>query len=289
MFSDEVRAVMNSIRLLSTDFDGTLISHDAERICPASFAKALEDHKQNGGFWVINTGRSLDHMIEGLVEFNPPIAPDFLIVNERHIHTRNDLEWASHESWNTLCDEVHEELLFRSGGLLQELKHFANTRGGVELIHEESGIAGLVTSCEVVMQDVVDFLNQARDRVPGFDFQRNAIYLRFSHTNYTKGSALFELSRILQVDRKQVLAIGDNYNDLAMLSGEYAELVACPANAVPRVKEIVTANDGYVARQSFGAGSAEAYFHFLKIPSGAEFVISGDDAINQERTAWPKA
>ena len=80
---------MTKIRLLSTDFDGTLIAMGSRGRCSPDFAAALEDHSGNGGLWAINTGRTLDHVIDGLEIFDAPVGPDFLLTTEREIYRRD--------------------------------------------------------------------------------------------------------------------------------------------------------------------------------------------------------
>lgn len=258
---------MSPPKLLSTDFDGTLVFHPDGLRCPGAFAEAVERHKRNSGIWVINTGRSLEHMLEGLRDFRAPFEPDFLIVNERHIHRRENGDWPGWNPWNQICDEVHRELLQTSRPLLEEMAHYARELGGVEIITEDHTPVGIITETEEIMDAMVLFLDRERAHFPGFHFQRNTIYLRFSHEKFSKGSALAELAALLEIGIEEILAIGDNHNDLSMLHSEIAGMVACPENAVQEVKDAVRASGGYLARQPFGKGSAEACVFFSETSS----------------------
>ena len=75
--------------------------------------------------------------------------------------------------------------------------------------------------------------------------------------------ALAELARLTEIPRETIFACGDHHNDLSMLDGRYAALPACPANAIPEVKEAVRRADGWVAEKEAGAGVHEARRHFL--------------------------
>lgn len=253
---------MNRISLLSTDFDGTLIGFESEQECPQCLGEVLLSHHLEGGVWVVNTGRSLDHMLEGLEHFCAPVTPDFLIVNERHIYRNDGEEWGSHAEWNDVSDEIHRKLFEDSRPLLEKLENFCVRVGGVQLVDNGDGLPGLITDGEDRMQEVVRFLDSERFQFPGFDYQRNSIYLRFSHQDYSKGSALSELRRVLRMESAAVLAVGDNFNDLSMLQREHAECIACPANAVSEVKLAVLGGGGYVAGAPFARGTAEACLHF---------------------------
>ena len=60
-----------------------------------------------------------------------------------------------------------------------------------------------------------------------------------------------------------IFAAGDNHNDLSMLCGANARMVACPANAVPKVREMVRAAGGYVANAIAGEGMSQALDHYF--------------------------
>ena len=113
------------------------------------------------------------------------------------------------------------------------------------------------------MDRVTEFIEQARTKHDKFNYQRNTVYLRFCHSDYHKGAALAELSRLLEIDRENIFAAGDHHNDISMLDGTHAAMPSCPANAIPEVKESVRAAGGYVATKQHGAGVHEALLHFL--------------------------
>ena len=98
--------------------------------------------------------------------------------------------------------------------------------------------------------------------MPGFQFMRNTIYVRFCHEAYSKGTALGELARLTGISRDEIFAAGDHYNDLPMLDGRHAAWVACPGNAVEAVKRAVREAGGYVAQGLCSDGIVEALRHF---------------------------
>lgn len=252
-----------ALKLLSTDFDGTLVGFPARLACPAPLADALVAARAAGAVWVVNTGRSLWHLQEGLEEFAAPHVPDFAIVNERHLYELRNGEWVSREPWNKQCDVAHERLGCLSAPALRQILHHAARQLSFEILEQHGYPAGVVTKDEATMDELVRHLHPLAEEHPDFDFQRNAIYLRFSHRSYTKGTALAELARHLQTPREDILAVGDNHNDLSMLDGKHAGMVACPANAVLEVQQAVRAAEGWVSLHPDALGTAEAIFYFL--------------------------
>ena len=76
-------------------------------------------------------------------------------------------------------------------------------------------------------------------------------YIEFNHSGVDKGTGLLTLAKLLHVDPKDTIAIGDNYNDLSMI--KCAGLGVYVANAVEELKQhadyvtTTTNNEGAVA------------------------------------------
>lgn len=261
---------MSVIKLLSTDFDGTLIDpspHDLvsefppKENCHESLALELKGIVEQGGLWVINTGRPLDLLLLGLEYFEAPVKPHYLITNERHIyhyHENGDVEPLG--DWNRRCDEEHE-LLFKTSGAFFERVHELISEYGEKALFLESA-SGIPEELLLRDEAQLDELSIRLLELPGrpeeFYFQRSHIHLHFCHRSYNKGSTLSELSRFLSIEPEHVLAIGDYHNDIAMLAGEVAAMVACPSNAHDVVKQTVKKAGGHVSSHPSSRGSAEA-------------------------------
>jgi HAD superfamily hydrolase (TIGR01484 family) len=254
------------IKLLSTDFDGTLVDHDSQpHVAPALFT-AIAEVQARGGYWAVNTGRELNHIVEGLEEFGFTVQPDYVLTAERELfHRAPDGGWQDYGDWNSRCLTAHEELFNVSGELLAEIERFLKTIPGANPISMGGRIVGLVTSTDEEMDRVCAYLERERSKVPGFQFMRNTVYLRFCHEDYSKGTALGELARLLALTPDEIFAAGDHFNDIPMLDGRYAKWVACPSNAVAAVEKTVRAASGYVARGACSEGVVEALRHFKAV------------------------
>lgn len=251
------------IRLLSTDFDGTLVDHHARPPVHPELMSLFAELQSRGVRWAVNTGRDLPLALEGLDQFGFGIRPDFLLTAERDIFHPLDGEWVPFGSWNRKCSLDHDELFSRSGGLLEDIERFLRTQVRAEAIWEGQRMVGLAAGSERDMDLTCRFLERERRRVPGFAFMRNTLYVRFCHEAYNKGTALSELGRLIDVGPNQIFAAGDHYNDLPMLDGVHARWVCCPANAVTAVKQAVTSAGGHVASSLCSAGVVEALRKFM--------------------------
>jgi hydroxymethylpyrimidine pyrophosphatase-like HAD family hydrolase len=252
------------IRLLSTDFDGTLVNHDAKPAVHPDLFLALQHLREQGIHWAVNTGRTLTHLEDGLRrEFRFPIEPDFAIVEERDIYRRTRKGgWEPLGDWNLRAERDHGEMFRLAAPLLAEVLLYLERLDGAQAIYDRGRFVGVVTKTNADMDKLVVFLAKLRERLPLFNYQRNTIYVRFCHHEYSKGSALGEVARHLGIETQHILATGDHHNDLPMLDGKFAGVVCCPGNSVDEVKFLVKSAGGYLATGHASAGILEAMHHY---------------------------
>jgi len=252
------------IRLLSTDFDGTLVDHYATPPVDNELFSVLSDLRARGVHWAVNTGRDLHFVDDGLREFAFPVEPDFVLTSEREVfHRGPDGKWQDYGDWNQRCYSAHDVLFEAASDLLEDIRRFlTNSKSHAEPIWEGSRMVGLAAKTEDEMDRICTFLEEERRKVPGFAYMRNTIWVRFCHEAYSKGTALAELGRLTGISRDEIFAAGDHYNDLPMLDGIHARWVMCPSNAVATVKDTVLAAGGYVAKKRCSSGVVEALAHF---------------------------
>lgn len=255
----------SKIKLLSIDFDGTLVSRVSEPVLDQECMELIRELQNAGVVWAINTGRSVDLLESGLTDFSFPVRPDFILTSERDVFRpgSNGARWEAFGDWNARCAREHAELFSASQSVLAEVIAFVNQKTKGRVIYEPEGPAGVVATSEEEMDRVTKFIEQARAKQPKFNYQRNTVYLRFCHANYHKGAALAELARLINIPRENIFAAGDHHNDISMLDGKIAAMPSCPANAVDEVKAAVRTADGYVAAREHGAGVRDALLYFL--------------------------
>lgn len=262
-----------TIRLLSTDFDSTLVAHEEPQPVAAACLDRLEALRAKGLVWAVNTGRSPRLLDHGLQEFGFPRRPDFALTSEREVLCpakvpgtgRDGTDWEDFGDWNERCERAHAELFDAARPLMDEILRFLERETDAHALYDPTPTAeasqqpaGLVAADEPEMDRIAAFLKSLRPRCPKLGYQRNKIYLRFCHADYDKGVALAELGRLLGIGPEAILAVGDHYNDLSMLDGRHARHVACPNNAIEEVKAAVRAAGGHVAAAPCSLGVLEA-------------------------------
>ena len=260
--------VASDIKLISTDFDGTLVPAFGG---PSRFSdeliELLTELRHRGVRWAVNTGRSPGLLKEAWENCGLDFHPDFALTSERDVYRPCDQrvgEWVDYGDWNQQTLAAHRELFTEAQPLLLEAIEVIKDRSRARILYNFDHVngpsepAGLITKTESEMNWVVDYLDSLKVQLPKLHYQRNSIYLRFCHVDYDKGTALAELGRLLAIPAESIFAAGDHYNDLPMLDGRAAKHVACPANAIAEVKQTVRAARGHVSAAEDGYGLVDA-------------------------------
>jgi HAD superfamily hydrolase (TIGR01484 family) len=252
------------IKLISTDFDGTLFAEFENPPIPRTLEALIADLQARGAKWVINTGRDMSSLMEALGRSGISIEPDYLVLVEREIQLHHESRYVGLTEWNSACTRVHAELFERIRPDLPRIMDWINTRFHARIYEDPYSPLCLIAGDNGEMDRIHEYLNEYCRTVPGLMLVRNDVYARFSHETFNKGTALAELTRRLGLDSSQVFAAGDHLNDLPMLRRCYAQFLAAPANAVAPVVAAVRREGGYLSPQSHGYGVADAIKYYVE-------------------------
>ncbi len=245
------------IKLISTDFDGTLFAEFENPPIPESVQTLIGDLQARGAKWVINTGRDMSGLMETLARSGIPVEPDYLVLVEREIYCHDGSQYLSLEEWNTACTQAHAELFARVRADLPRIVAWISTRFHARLYEDTYSPFCMIAGNSGDANVIHDYLAEYCRGIPHLTLVRNDVYARFSHEAFNKGTALAELTRRLGLSPEEVFAAGDQLNDLPMLSRRYARWLAAPSNAVEPVKQAVREQDGHVSALSHGDGVAD--------------------------------
>ena len=256
------------IQLVSTDFDGTLHAEFENPPVPQDLQLLIGGLQEQGAKWVINTGRDLPSVMEGLARARLSVRPDFLVVVEREIYLHEGAQYLACVEWNRGCKTAHEELFATLRRDVPRLADWVSRRFRATLYEDDFSPFCLIAESNEDADRIQIFLEEYCVNVPNLTLVRNDVYARFSHSAYNKGTALAEVARQLGISSQHVFAAGDHLNDLPMLCGRFARCLVAPGNAVPLVKEAVRRQNGYVSHQPWGHGVARGLEYFLEQGAG---------------------
>jgi HAD superfamily hydrolase (TIGR01484 family) len=251
------------IQLISTDFDGTFFAEFENPPVPPGLQELIATLQSKGVNWVINTGRDMSNLMESLGRARLSIHPDYLVLVEREIYIREGTRYVSVEEWNRQCHQAHEILFTRIRPDIPGLISWVNDRFKATVYEDPFSPFCLIAASNPDADQIVAYLEAYCRKYPGLTLVRNDVYARFSHHGFSKGTALSEIARRLQLTTEQVLAAGDHYNDLPMLCRSRAACLVAPANAIPEVREQVRREEGYVSNELCGYGVLDGLEHYM--------------------------
>lgn len=257
------------IKIISTDFDGTLFDELASPPIPPELQELIASLQERGVKWVINTGRDMPGLLEGLMRPDITIKPDYLVLVEREIHRRDDSRYVGLPDWNDACRRSHDELFVQVRKDLPRLVSWVHSRYNATVYEDAYSPFCLTALSNGDAEAIHQFMDDYCQEVPHLKVMRNNVYARFCHADYDKGTALAEIARLHEISPKHVFAVGDHLNDLPMLELRHAGCLAAPANALEVVKQAVRSQNGFVSRLPNGHGVAESLKFYLAGPHSA--------------------
>jgi len=265
MLDKKTALLSSSLRLVCTDFDGTIADAEGSPISPEFFERLTAWRRRGKVYWVINTGRTFDSLQEELLRRKVPIWPDWAVSIEREIWLVRDRRGIGWFEWNRKCELLHSQLFEAVKPLWKLIDDYIARHTNAQLVEDAGSPLGIIASTEEEADEISAFMTPLLQNWPNLVAVRNSIYFRFSHKFYHKGACLEAIANGLGILPQQIMAAGDHLNDLPMLERRYAWHLACPGNAVDEVKEKVRAGGGHVAKANIAEGVVEAWDRFFPL------------------------
>ncbi|MEB5995669.1 sugar-phosphatase [Serratia ureilytica] len=246
-----------AIELIAIDMDGTLLDPQ-HQITPA-VKQAIAAARRKGVHVVLATGRPYVGVQDYLRQLDIQGPGDFCITYNGALVLRAADGACILQETLGFEDYLHFEQMAREFGVHFQAFDFdtlytPNKDIGKYTIHEAemTGIPLKYRSVEemdrqmrfpkVMMIDEPELLDSAIARIPEASRARYTIlksapyYLEILHKNVDKGAGVRMLAEHLGVARENIMTLGDQANDTAMI--EYAGVGVAMGNAIPELKAV---------------------------------------------------
>jgi hypothetical protein len=246
------------LRLVSTDFDGTIHADFSHGPVPVVLQERLKALQTSGVLWVINTGRDLASLMESIGRSRMQVIPDYVVAVEREIYRHVGGHFEPLQPWNDRCHSDHAAIYATHAPELKQLARVLEERYDATFYADGWSPLCVIARSNSQMDAIQAELEVFSESVPELVSVRNDVYSRLSHRDYSKGTALAEIQRLTGRTAGETFAAGDHLNDLPMLQPKFARWLATPSNGLPTVKAQVASHGGYIAAQSCGDGVFEA-------------------------------
>lgn len=266
-----------AIKLIAIDMDGTLLNPQHE-VTPG-VKQAINAAREKGVAIVLATGRPFIGVQRYLMELDLQLEGQYCITNNGALVQKAATGDCVAEVTLTHDDYLYFEKLARELGVhfqaLTKSQLFTANKDISPYTVHESYLTGIplhyraveemdpaMTFPKVMMIDPPEALDQAIARLPQEARDRYTImksspyYLEILNKQVNKGAGVKALADKLGLSREEVMAIGDQENDLAML--EFAGTGVAMGNAIESVKAIAQ----FVTKTNMEDGVAHAIEKF---------------------------
>jgi len=257
------QSVNDKIRLISTDFDGTLFADQEVPPVPKELEQYLKNLQSNGTVVVINTGRDIRGVLSALEQIETSFTPDYLVVVEREIYKYENGKYVGLESWNDYSRKCHENVFLSYVKEIAELFNLIRSKWNIKVFSDEYSPLCIVANSNEQADEVDYVVTQWCKEHPGLAFMRNHIYARLCSSEFNKGEALRYIQKLLNISIDKTFAAGDELNDLQMLKPDFAKYLAAPGNAISELKSAVLQYGGYVSNLNYGHGLLDSLKYYL--------------------------
>lgn len=244
------------IKLIALDMDGTLLNSNHQ--ITEEVKKAIRKAKEIGIKVVLCTGRPLIGVRPYLKELDLLDDDDYVITfNGALIQKSKSEEVIEHQ---TLTFDDYVDLVGLSEKLRlhihmedEQYMYTPNKNIGRYTVHESSltmmplryrsidEMDHNIEISKVMFIDEPDLLAKRMPDIPESYYQRFEIvlstpyFLEFLNPEASKGNALKHLANLLHIHQDEVMAVGDNLNDLSMI--QYAGMGIAMGNAAQPTKD----------------------------------------------------
>ncbi|WP_304341135.1 HAD family hydrolase [Metaclostridioides mangenotii] len=265
-------------KLIVTDMDGTLLNREQE-MTPKN-REAIDFALENGVSVALASGRMYDSAKQHIEYLNmdiPIIAcngsliklSNGTLIYSNKIDTELCLKAVEVlEKYNVYYQCQHEDLLFckesdNKDSIYYKINEFMKTQTKVVIEDDlkDSILNNDILKFTIIEENNISILpviKEELEKIEGLkitsSWENN---IEIMSEGVDKGQAIKMLCEHLNIDRSEIMAFGDNYNDIEML--EYAGLGVAMGNSNDDIKE----SADYVTDTNEESGFANAIFKFM--------------------------
>ena len=266
-----------AIKLIAIDIDGTLLNPQHE-VTPG-VKRAIQAARDKGIAIVLASGRPFIGVERYLMELDLQREGQYCITNNGALVQKAESGECVAEVTLNFDDYLYGEKLARERGVhfqaLTKSLLFTPNKDISEYTVHEASLTGMplryraveemdktATFPKVMMIDTPETLDEAITRIPQEAYDRYTImksspyFLEILNKKVDKGAGVKALAERLGLSRDEVMAIGDQENDLAMLT--FAGTGVAMGNGIDKVKNIAQ----FVTKTNMEDGVAHAIEKF---------------------------
>lgn len=253
------------IRLLATDFDGTIFRYGNESHLYATFSEQINAMRADGAKWMVCSGRTLRNLRSAsrrLLRLN--IKPDYILI--RHWLVMSDFSglWLPDIALTAnIFSRRREEarrLSMLVANIVREL-HEALHR--CRIVYVERFHIRIQCRSDEDMDTALRIVEEYRDTSKFVTVGHGGREIDVRYIPYAKATAVTGLAHRFSITPDEVLAIGDGRSDLGMMTEGIAKMIGCPSNGRRDTIQFVSTHGGHIARRESLGGTIDVINAYL--------------------------
>lgn len=260
-------------KLVASDLDGTLL--DSNRNISTKTRKLIHEFMSKGGIFTFATGR-MEKSIAKYIDYLGIYAPAIIYNGSKIVDLKNEsvfyenlvdynlaktaLKISREYDWDTLLYLNKRIYVSKVTNVIEE--YMAKDGVECEVVNELHEYISLPPTKILIIGNPEYFKPYVKKVAEESGCTLNYInseynYLEVLPENTSKGNALKELARILNISMEQVIAVGDNLNDISMIKA--AGIGVAVANAQEDVKK----SADFITKSNDEDGVAEVIYRVI--------------------------
>ena len=255
------------LRLIATDLDGTITGDNRELSLYTDLRKRFDHLRaRDKAIWVVCTGRSLKSFLKSSEDMRTiGLFPDYVIIKHAYVYERRQRRYWPHTGWNL---RIRLHLLNSKidvSGILQEWADLVlGITPFVTTIHNQRDRLCLRFDKDEDCSKAYAILEEKARHLRHLTVFRYLLEIDIRMVPFTKGLALQDLAQRLDIERDEILTIGNGHNDISMLDGRVAAHTGCPGNSRATVMQTVAEAGGHISRKHFLSGTLDVIDAYLE-------------------------
>ena len=169
------------LRLVSTDFDGTIHADFSHGPVPVALQARLKSLQSAGTLWIINTGRDLPSLMESIGRSRMEVMPDYVVAVEREIYRHVGGHFESVQPWNDRCHADHEALFTNHAEELRALGRSLEERYDATFYADGWSPLCVIARSNSQMDAIQAEFETFTESIPEVVAVRNDVYSRLRH------------------------------------------------------------------------------------------------------------
>jgi len=196
------------IKLLCTDFHGTLHTDLFRPPVPARLQHQVARLQHCGAKWILTSGQDAQALQAELEQGDLGIWPDFIVTREREIHERVGDSYVPLKSWNKRSGEAHEAWSTRVAKVLGKLDERLETEFQVRAQSDDSSLFQLMVPEGRRADLIAELIRTHCAAISGGAIVRSRGHFRLLNARLNNGTALAAIAHQLRLGPGQVMAAG---------------------------------------------------------------------------------